>query len=505
MTTRSTGRQRGRPPYPLLTPAEERVLKYVRKGHTNGEIAQRLDVTSDAVKYHVSNMLGKLQLTSREELAEWHERRNPMGRLWAAIPLSAKLGFGGATAAVVAGGYIASALAPAAPASLYEGLVTMGYDGQPANGSSEMLQISGNGRYVVFASSASNLVPDDRESQMDVFRFDRHTQNTELVSVGETETDGGAGWPSISSDGRYVAYSSPGTGSRYRAIVRDMDTGAVVFQGEDFTGPPALSGNGRYLATVATVRNDEPGVMFPKGTILLYDLSTGDVAWSVSVDRNADPLFIGQEFRLSEDGRWFAFLAGQVDGAECEKRTTSISINNVTRDVPLRRPFIHDLETGETWCPPIGDVPNLSSQPGPLSISASTLVYGVSRWETEGRKMVDSQLARYNMATRKVHYLSRAGEPFFGTDSAAGAGDDGDALAVLNTPGRQERGRVYGILWTVSGSEREVVERPARFEDWGLSHAEPALSSDGRSLAFGVFGQDRTSGSQVQDIYVVNR
>lgn len=94
MTTRSTGRQRGRPPYPLLTPAEERVLKYVRKGHTNGEIAQLLDVTSDAVKYHVSNMLGKLQLTSREELAEWHERRNPLGRLWAAIPLSAKLGLG---------------------------------------------------------------------------------------------------------------------------------------------------------------------------------------------------------------------------------------------------------------------------------------------------------------------------------------------------------------------------------------------------------------------------
>lgn len=378
----------------------------------------------------------------------------------------------------------------------------MGYDGQPANGSSEMLQISGNGRYVVFASSASNLVADDGEGQMDVFRFDRKTQKTELVSVGETETDGGAGWPSISSDGRYVAYQSPGTGSRYRAIVRDMDTGAVIFEGVDFTGPPALSGDGRYLATL---RNDEPGATFPKGTILLYDLSTGDVAWSVSIDRNADPLFIGQEFRLSQDGRWFAFLAGQVDGGECEERTTSISINNVTTDVPLRRPFVHDLQTGATWCTPLDDQAGVSIQTGPISISGDTLIYGTARWETESRRMLASEIALVDMDSGAVRLVSKPGEPFYGTDSAPGAGDGGRALAVVNSPGKPAERGVFGILWTVSGGEREIVQTPARFEDWGVRHAEPALSSDGRSLAFGVRGQDRTSGSQVQDIYVVSR
>lgn len=501
MTTRSSGRQRGRPPYPLLTPAEERVLEFIRKGHTNGEIAEQLGVSLDAVKYHVSNMLGKLDLRSREELAEWRGGGNPVSRLWGAVPLAAKLAVGGAVAAVVTGGVVMSAFGPFSEAPVHEGLVSVGYDGEPANGVSEMLQISGDGRYVVYASWASNLVPDDSDGTEDVFRFDRKTGTTELVSVDETGTEGGASWPSISIDGRYVAYYRFGSDQAYGAVVRDMKTGQEVFIGE-FTGPPALSGNGRFLATV---RNDEPGVMFPKGTLLIYDLSTRGVAWSTPVDRAADPLFIGQEFRLSHDGRWFAFLAGEVSGATCEHRTTSISINAVEERVPLRRPFVHDLTTGETWCPPLGDRGDLESQAGPINISGGTLAYGLTRTEPGSRKLMDSQLALYNLESREVRYLSRAGEPFFGTDTAPGAGDNGRTLAVVNTPGRQERGRVYGILWMTAGSEREVVERPARFEDWGLTHSEPVVSDDGRSLAFVVRGQDRDSGSQVQDIYVVSR
>ena len=54
-----TRRERGRPPHPeILTPAEQRVLGELRKGGTNAEIAVRLSVSLDAVKYHISNMLG---------------------------------------------------------------------------------------------------------------------------------------------------------------------------------------------------------------------------------------------------------------------------------------------------------------------------------------------------------------------------------------------------------------------------------------------------------------
>ena len=76
-----TRRGRGRPPHPeILTPAEQRVLNELRKGGTNAEIAARLGVSLDAVKYHISNMLGKLEFDNREQLAAWRpERRRVLG------------------------------------------------------------------------------------------------------------------------------------------------------------------------------------------------------------------------------------------------------------------------------------------------------------------------------------------------------------------------------------------------------------------------------------------
>ena len=65
-------RRGGRPRHPdILTPAEWGVLRELRAGGTNAEIAVRLGVSPDAVKYHISNMLGKLGLEDRHALATW--------------------------------------------------------------------------------------------------------------------------------------------------------------------------------------------------------------------------------------------------------------------------------------------------------------------------------------------------------------------------------------------------------------------------------------------------
>jgi DNA-binding CsgD family transcriptional regulator/catechol 2,3-dioxygenase-like lactoylglutathione lyase family enzyme len=65
-------RPRGRPPHDdVLTPAEWRVAEAVRHGLTNPQIAQRQGVSTDAVKHHVSNILQKLELSSRRELRQW--------------------------------------------------------------------------------------------------------------------------------------------------------------------------------------------------------------------------------------------------------------------------------------------------------------------------------------------------------------------------------------------------------------------------------------------------
>jgi Tol biopolymer transport system component len=78
------------------------------------------------------------------------------------------------------------------------------------NGSSFWPAISGNGRYVAFASHATNLVTGDRNDSPDVFLYERSTQSITLVSRGPggRTANGVSGSPSISADGRLVVFQS---------------------------------------------------------------------------------------------------------------------------------------------------------------------------------------------------------------------------------------------------------------------------------------------------------
>src|SRR5690348_13003673 len=75
--------RRGRPPHPeAVTPAEAKVLAFVREGLHNAEIAVRLGVSVNTVRFHVSNLLAKSGCTDRGALKDWrppsaHETRRP--------------------------------------------------------------------------------------------------------------------------------------------------------------------------------------------------------------------------------------------------------------------------------------------------------------------------------------------------------------------------------------------------------------------------------------------
>ncbi len=81
----------GRPRHPdVLTPAEWRVLEALRDGGTNAEIGARLGLSLDTVKYHISNMLAKLELRDRRALAAWRPDAQ-RGRLGAVLAVPAVL------------------------------------------------------------------------------------------------------------------------------------------------------------------------------------------------------------------------------------------------------------------------------------------------------------------------------------------------------------------------------------------------------------------------------
>ncbi len=73
-------------------------------------------------------------------------------------------------------------------------------------------RVSGDGRFVVYSSDKSNLVPGDSNQESDIFLKDRQSGNTERLSVNDMggETSGGesSAYPAISSDGRFVVFTS---------------------------------------------------------------------------------------------------------------------------------------------------------------------------------------------------------------------------------------------------------------------------------------------------------
>jgi len=99
--------RRGRPPHPdVLTPREFEVLALLREGLSNPEIAERLAISRDGVKYHVSEILGKLGLSSREEAARWSPEAGPW---WAAAAAPLAL-FARKSTAAIGIGLLATAI-----------------------------------------------------------------------------------------------------------------------------------------------------------------------------------------------------------------------------------------------------------------------------------------------------------------------------------------------------------------------------------------------------------
>jgi Tol biopolymer transport system component len=133
-------------------------------------------------------------------------------------------------------------------------LISLGFDGGEADGASFTPAISADGRYVAFASAASTLVSGDTNRAEDVFVFDRVERTTERVSLsGQGEAGNGDSYdPAISADGRYVAFTSAASNltagdsnDELDIFVRDRDEGATVLAS---VGPQATPGDGPSVA-----------------------------------------------------------------------------------------------------------------------------------------------------------------------------------------------------------------------------------------------------------------
>ena len=149
---------------------------------------------------------------------------------------------------------------------------------QAARSSSQAV-LSASGRYVAFVSAAANLVSHDRNRLPDVFVRDLRTSSTSKASISSSgvESDGASGKPSISADGRIVAFPSvatnlvPGDRNGFQDVfVRDRATGTT----ERMSVGPKGEANGASLASLVSA----------DGRVVAY---SSDASNLVPGDRNA--------------------------------------------------------------------------------------------------------------------------------------------------------------------------------------------------------------------------
>ncbi|MFI9630060.1 hypothetical protein [Streptomyces sp. NPDC052042] len=219
--------------------------------------------------------------------------------------------------AVAAAVTVTAAPAQAAPAWGRITQVDLGVDGAGANQQSMSLGISGNGRYALFHSAATNLVP-DATSGRGLYVRDLRTGRTELVS----RTADGAPFPSvtdeagISGDGRYIVFSAEANGA-YNVYVRDRvkgRTSAVTNGTASGTGQsyePAISADGRRIVFMSTRTDLVPGAPVAPNTRNVYviDRVTGATRL-VSVGADGQAASGDSEHpTISADGRTVGFTS----------------------------------------------------------------------------------------------------------------------------------------------------------------------------------------------------
>ncbi len=222
---------------------------------------------------------------------------------------------------------------PSAPLPAPPGTTTLlsrSRDGGFPNGGSIEPSMSTSGRFVAFTSVASDLVAGDDAQSIDVFVVDRRSGKTTRAPrpvLGSVQLQGTATEPSISGDGRIVAYTFQVTSSATIAAVKpgafvvawDRQTGDVEIVSRNSRGTPqagagqaSVSSDGRYVAYTTTFSwpgDTDDGA----ADVLRFDRRSGSTV-QLSVGFNNEPIAGGADSpSISGNGNLVAFVSDGGD------------------------------------------------------------------------------------------------------------------------------------------------------------------------------------------------
>jgi len=227
-----------------------------------------------------------------------------------------------------------------------------GFNGSPGDKDSRYASVSGDGRYVAFASVAESLSDEDGQ-YADIFVRDLLTGQTTLVSRADglagAPANGPSDYPSISADGRHVAFQAEASNlssEHYDGVahvyVRDLVAGtttlatrATGFAGAsatDHSEDASISGDGRYVAFTSSA--DDLSAEDGDGLdVFVRDLLLGTTTLVSRKDGIAGASAAGTDPSISLDGRYVAFSSGDVLTEERDSGYGDVYIRNLESGV----------------------------------------------------------------------------------------------------------------------------------------------------------------------------
>lgn len=234
--------------------------------------------------------------------------------------------------------------------------VSIASDGNQANGHNlNSISISEDGRYIVFQSIADNLVLDDTNGMWDIFVHDMQNGITTRVSVASDGTqangDSFVFIRSISADGRYITFSSSAsnlasndTNNLSDAFVHDTLTGITTMasissdgmQGNSGSSNPTISADGRYIAFWSLSSNLFPNDTNNIGDIFVHDRET-NITKRISISSEGDQSVSENYYPIISGDGWYVVFSSDSDNLVPGDTNNSPDI------------FVRDLNAGSTY------------------------------------------------------------------------------------------------------------------------------------------------------------
>ena len=390
-----------------------------------------------------------------------------------------------------------------------------------ANGHSSSPAISADGRTIAFSSSADNLVPGDTQMHADIFVYDREAHTTELVSLGRdsTSANGSSGEPSISADGRWVVFgsiasnlASGDTNDLPDVFLHDRQTGRTSLvsmavsgrSGNGISTEPSISADGRWIAFESSADDLVPEIDEHTGRNIADTNETNDIFVYDRLGRSIHRVNLSTDGEqsnrassssdISDDGRWVVFWSladNLVPGAE-------------------RGIYLHDRSTGATQWIADGHAPSISPDGrwiGFLLSSGSHVAVPddgtyVALYEREMREITViggySKEGIEGKPSKAVHFSANGQwlalrSVFSPPDSPLTGDGDGWGQQVFL---RDQRTETFTLLSaTPNGLPGNSIS------------ASPSLSADGRYIAFQSLADNLDPGDTngYMDVFVYDR